>query len=53
MTLRSFKCCSVVKSSGEVFFNWFWLLLCWYNVVGVIWFVDVPIPSEGVLNWER
>ena len=52
MTLRSFKCCGVVKSSGEVFFDWFWLLLCWYNVVGVIWFVDVPIPSEGILDWE-
>ena len=53
MTLRSFKCCGVVKSSCEVFFDWFWLLLCWYHVVGVIWFVDVPIPSEGVLDWEH
>ena len=52
MTLGSFKCCSVVKSSGEVFFDWLWLLLCWYNIVGVIWFVDVPIPSEGVLDWK-
>ena len=41
----------MVKSSCKVFFNRFWLL-CWCNVVGVIWFVDVPISCEGVLKWE-
>ena len=51
MTLRSFEGSGVVKSSCKVFFNRFWLL-CWYNVVGVIWFVDVPISCEGILNWE-
>ena len=53
MTLRSFECCGVVKSSGEVFFDWLWLLLCWYNVVGVIWFVDMPISCEVILDWEH
>ena len=51
MTLRSFQGSGVVKSSCEVFFNWFWLL-CWCYVVGVIWFVDAPISCEGILNWE-
>ena len=42
----------MVKSSGEIFFDWLWLLLCWCDVVGVIWFVDAPIPCEGILDWE-
>ena len=40
-----------MESSCKVFFNWLWLL-CWYNVVGVIWFVDVPISCKGILNGE-
>ena len=51
MTLRSFQGSGVVESSCEVFFNWLWLL-CWYYVVGVIWFVDIPISCEGILNRE-
>ena len=51
MTLRSFEGSGVVKSSCKVFFDWF-CLLCWYHVVRVIWFIDIPIPSKGVLNWE-
>ena len=51
MTLWSFEGCGVVKSSCKVFFDWFWLL-CWYNIVGVIWFVNVPISCERVLDWE-
>ena len=41
----------MVESSCKVFFCWFWLL-CWYNVVGVIWFVNMPISCEGILNWK-
>ena len=51
MALRSFKGSGVMESSCKIFFDWFWLL-CWYNVVGVIWFIDMPIPCEGILNWE-
>ena len=47
--MRSFEGSGVVESSCKVFFCWFWLL-CWYDVVGVIWFVDVPISCERILN---
>ena len=40
-----------MKPFCEVFFNWLWLL-CWYNIVRVVWFVDMPISCEGVLDWE-
>ena len=49
--MRSFKGSGMMKSSCEVFFNWLWLL-CWYNVVRVIWFVDVPISCERILDGE-
>ena len=51
MALRPFKGGRVMESSCEVFFDWLWFL-CWYNVIRVIWFVDMPISCERVLDGE-
>ena len=46
--MRSFEGSSVVKSSCKVFFNWFWLW-GWCNIVGVFWFVNLPVSCVCVL----
>ena len=41
----------MVKSFCEVFFNWFWLH-CWCNIIGVFWFVDVPVSCVRICDYK-